>query len=152
MRKIIAVLLLALLFTLPAAGADLCLHIADDPDARGFSAMTSEEVAADLNGNGPDGNYKTVAVESISGRMFLSQVDVAELRAKSDMNQLMVLTLAGNADIDPFGPAAGIVVAIFGSGSVTVNALADIRNESVSPVAFYGLSRVKIGHVEACLQ
>jgi len=148
MNKVILGIFLSML-ALPVIAGDLCDHIELDPDTRDFTNMAAEAIRDDLMGDGPDGDYKTQVVTTLNGREFFSHVVVAELRLKSDMDQLMILTLASHDDIDPFGPAASLVTSIFGP-SATLTALAAARYKAEAPNIYYKLGTVKIGHVEAC--
>ena len=107
--------------------ADLKTELADDPLGRGYSAMTDQEAANDLNTS-----YRTRNRTSMSGREVRAEVVDAEYDALTDAKKEQFLALTASDDLDPFGLAANVIKGIFGPGSTTRSNLAIGRVESIT--------------------
>ncbi len=126
-------------------------ELAPDPLARGYSGMTDEEAAADLNTS-----YRTRNRTSMTGDEIAQQADPAEFNELDDgstNNTADVkshwLALCGRETINPFANAnAQLVIAIFGGGSTSVSNLNAARVESITRGEELGLGKVKPGHVQ----
>ena len=130
--------------------ADLWTEITEDPLERGYSGMTDEEIAADLNTE-----YRTRNLARISGDEAFAATDATEFGNLGDTQeershkQVLWLSFCGRTSIDPFGSAnVSLVQWVFGGGSVTISNLADIRTEPCSRAVELGLGEVAVGHIE----
>lgn len=118
-------------------------ELISDPLGRGYAAMSDEEAAASLNVKDRSRD-KT----SMNGREVLAQVDLSELKTKTDAQIQHVLTICGYQDIDPDGPVKDIFVNIFGGTSATIAALAAARVETISRGMEIDVGKVKPGNVQ----
>ena len=132
--------------------AILTTELTTDPLSRGYSGMTAEEAAADLNTV-----YRTRPRDQLSGDEIFQATDATEFAALDDGSQsnvardlkTMWVSFCGRDQVDPFGSAnVAFVQWIFGSGSATIANLNTIRNEPVSRAVELGLGPVKTGDVE----
>ena len=113
-----------------------------DPLGRGYSAMTDQEAADDLNLVN-----RTRNLVGLSGDEVAQAADPAEYNALADgaaNNTADVkgqwLALCGRVTIDPFAVAnVQLVIAIFGAGSTTVSNLNALRVESITRAQELGL-------------
>lgn len=114
---------------------DLKTELTDDPLARGYSAMTDQEAADDLNTS-----YRSRNRTSMSGDEIAQQADSTEFNALDDgsaNNTADVkghwLILCARESIDPFATAnVELVNSIFGNPSVTRTNLIAARVESIT--------------------
>ena len=120
-------------------------EIDSDPLTRGYAGMDDAAVAASLN-TADRSRDKT----SVSGSDIFAQIDGAELDALSDAARTEILQLCAIDTVDPFGPAANIVLRVFAgaAGTVTRPALSAFRVETISRAEELGLGVVATGHVE----
>ena len=125
-------------------------ELAIDPLTRGYSTMTDEEAADDLNTS-----YRSRNRTSMSGDEIAQQADPTEFNALDDGSQNNTadiqghwLALCGRETIDPFATAnVELVKAIFGTGSTTVVNLQAARIENITRAQELGIVFVKTGHV-----
>ncbi len=125
-------------------------ELANDPLVRGYSGMTDEEAAADLNTS-----YRTRNRTSMTGDEIAQQADPDEFNALADGSANNTadtkshwLALCGRETIDPFATAnVQLVIAIFGGGSTSVTNLNAARVESITRAVELGIAFVKVGHV-----
>ena len=110
-----------------------------DPDGRGYSGMSHEEAAADLNIERVSRNRT-----SMPGAEAYDLTDSGEYTALSDAAKSQWLSLCAIGSVDPFGPAAQAVVDIFGNPSATTSNLQAARVETVSQ----GVN-IEFGYTEA---
>lgn len=114
-----------------------------DPLTRGYSGMTDEQVAEDLNTV-----YRTINKTSLSGDELFAATDSAEFAALTDHQESLWVSFCGRSSIDPFGASnVAFVQYVFGGGSTTVSNLNSLRTESVSRAAELGVGVVRPGEV-----
>lgn len=114
-----------------------------DPHGRGYSSMTDEEAAADLNTA-----YRERDRLSMTASEVLNAADQDEYNALSDAaREAFWRILHMGSELNPFGMEANIMVAIFGVGSDTIAALQVLRKENISRGVELGLGHIRIGHV-----
>lgn len=118
-------------------------EIDTDPLARGYSGMTDQQVADDLNTV-----YRQRNRTSMSGREVADEIVDAEYDALSDAKKAQLLSLGASDSIDPFGFGANVIKDIFTAGSTTVSNLAAARVETISRAEELGIGTVKTGWVE----
>ena len=123
--------------------AALKSEIDSDPLARGYSAMSDEAVAADLNTV-----YRTRNKSSLTGDEMFQATDGSEFTALTEHKEVSWLSFCGRNSVDPFGSAnVAFAQYIFGGGSTTVSNLNSLRTESVSRASELGLGSVRPGDV-----
>ena len=101
-------------------------ELINDPLTRGYSGMSDQEAADDLNTV-----YRNRNVASMSGSEVLQSVDDVEYAALSDVKKDALWGLLGIAILDPWGKEANIMQNIFGA-STTITNLQAARIETVS--------------------
>jgi len=121
----------------------LTLHdeLINDPLARGYATMTDEEAAADLNTA-----YRTYVRDSIAGSEVYERVVVSEFLALTDAEKAEVWNIVHLGDEISVGPnskARTRFIALFGSGSETIAALADYLTVPISRATELGLLLVR---------
>ena len=110
-------------------------ELASDPLGRGYSGMTDEEAADDLNTS-----YRTRNRTSMTGDEIAQAADPTEFNGLDDgsaNNTADVkghwLSLCGRETIDPFATAnVQLVISIFGNPSMTLTNLNAARVESIT--------------------
>ena len=121
---------------------DLRDELTNDPLVRGYSTMSDQEVAEDLNTE-----YRTRNRKSMFGDELAQQADDTELDALDDgsaNNTADVkshwLAFCARGSVDPFATAnVQLVISIFGAGSQTVTNLQAARTEPISRAAELGI-------------
>lgn len=129
---------------------DLAHELSVDELVRGYSGMTDQETADDLNTS-----YRTRNRAGMSGDEIAQAADPTEFNALDDgsaNNTADVkshwLALCGRESVDPFAAAnVQLVISIFGSGSTTVSNLNAARVESITRAVELELGEVKSRHV-----
>ena len=108
---------------------DLKTEITDDPESRGYAAMTDQQVADDLNTA-----YRSRPRESMSGdEVFISVASRADWDALTDTQRTQFLAFCGRETMDPFaGANVELVKSIFGDASATIANLAAARVEAIT--------------------
>ena len=125
-------------------------ELLNDPLVRGYSTMTDQEAADDINTK-----YRTRNRTSMSGDEIAQQAVPADYDALDDSSANNTadvkshwLALCARESIDPFATAnEQLVISIFGAGSQTVINLQAARIEAVSRAVELGLGEVKSRHV-----
>ena len=118
-------------------------ELVSDPLERGYSTMSDEEAATDLNTV-----YRTKTRASMTGDEIFQQTNTSEFVALTDHRQSLWLSFCARDQVDPVqSNNVSFVTTLFGSGSVTVSNLADARTEDVSRAVELGLGSVSPGHV-----
>jgi hypothetical protein len=117
--------------------AVLGAEVSADPLARGYSGMTDQQVADDINTA-----YRKRNREAMTGSEILQAVVLGELAALTDAEETTFWGLLGIGEINPFGVERDILVNLFGSQSSTVGALASLRQESISRAQELGLPAI----------
>ena len=92
-------------------------ELTDDPLTRGYSEMSDEEAAADLNTV-----YRERNLTSMTGSAILNALVKSEYLALSDSQKDRVWQLLHLGDLNPFGVEADLLVEIFGGASATIAA------------------------------
>ena len=113
-----------------------------DPLTRGYSGMSDEAAATDLNTV-----YRTRDKVSMTGSEVLNAVDPTAWAALTDVQQQKVWDIVHLGTLNPFGVEATLLIAVFGAGSATITALAEARKENVSRAGELGLGHVFPAHV-----
>ncbi len=127
--------------------ADIRDELLNDPLTRGYSGMTDQQAADDLNTSYRSRNRTIMTGDEIA-QSVESQVIWDGL---SDQQRLEWLGLCGRDTIDPFGSAnVDLVISIFGNPSGTVTNLQTARVESITRAQELPgvVSPVKVGHVQ----
>jgi len=109
--------------------AGIRTELLTDPLSRGYSGMTDQAAADDLNTS-----YRTRDRTSMTGdEVFQSVENQTVWDGLTDQQRLEFLSLCGRDELDPFGQAnVDLVKSIFGTASATVTALSVARVESIS--------------------
>lgn len=116
-----------------------------DPLGRGYSTMSDQEAADDLNTE-----YRTRNRTSMIQTEVWQAIDITEFRSKADGDRRDVWGVLQFENIDPFGNEAALFLAIFGAGSNTITALNAARVEAISRAVELGIrSPVRAAHVLA---
>jgi hypothetical protein len=121
-------------------------EITNDPLGRGYSGMTDEDIATDLNTA-----YRTETRDTLSSAEIYENLDVVEFQEKSDAQKVYVRDILGLGDEVQVGPgtkARTVLISVFGPGSDTITALAAMLEVPISRAQEIGLWRVKVGHVQ----
>lgn len=85
---------------------------------------------------------------SVTGSEVLNAIDQTEFLAKTEAERQRVWNILHLGTLNPFGMEAILLVGIFGGGSATITALAEIRLEDISRAEELGLEKVNGGHVQ----
>jgi hypothetical protein len=118
-------------------------EIETDPLGRGYSGMSDDQIAADLNIE-----YRTRPRDVMSGSEILNQTDKAEYDVLQDAAKETYWKILHMGDLDPFGFEAQIMIDIFGGGSETISNLQAARMISISRGFELGLGAVRVSDVE----
>ncbi len=123
--------------------ADLKAELTDDPLGRGYSGMSDAEAATSLN---------TVNLfrdrTTMTGSEVFNAFDAAEWSRLSNADTQQVWNVLHLGVLDPFGLEATVLIGAFGSGSLTIVALANARKEPISRATKLRLGRVRVGDVQ----
>ena len=123
--------------------AALVDELSNDPLSRGYSGMTVEAVAVDINTK-----YRSANRSSMTGSEIWEATVGADFAALTAEKKGQWLAFCGIESVDPFGPASDFAIYIFGVGSATIQTLAALRNEPTSrAVELFGFA-VTAGDVE----
>lgn len=116
-----------------------------DPLTRGYSSMSDQAAADDLNTI-----YRTRNRESMTGdEVFQSIESQAVWDSLTADQRLEFLALCGRDVINPFGVAnVDLVKSIFGFPSPTITNLVAARVEDISRATELGFGFVREGHVQ----
>ena len=113
-----------------------------DPDGRGYSSMSDEAAAVDLNIERKAKNRR-----SMSGAEAYGLTDPTEYTALSDAAKSQWLSLCSIISVDPFGPAAQAVIDLFPLAGTTISNLQAARVETISRAVELGIGKVTSQHV-----
>ena len=102
-------------------------ELTNDPLVRGYSGMSDQAAADDLNGV-----YRTRNRSSMTASEVLNAVDAGEYTVLTAGNKDRLWQLLAIGELNPFGVEATLMIGIFGAGSVTITALQAARQEAVS--------------------
>ena len=117
-------------------------ELLNDPLTRGYTGMTDQEAADDLNSE-----YRSRDRSSMTSTEVWQAIDVTELRALADGDRSLVMAVLQFEKINPFGNEAVLFTALFGGGSATLIALNVARVETVSRAIELGIRTVRAGDV-----
>lgn len=122
-------------------------ELTTDPLSRGYSALSDAQAAADLNTA-----YRTRTLEQLDQSDVYNAMVVAEFTALSaDARQeVWNIVQVGGASglwVRPGDTARTRLIALFGAGSDTIQALAALLTEDISRATELSLGTVKPGHV-----
>jgi len=113
----------------------LASEISNDPLGRGYSTMTDQEVADDLNTS-----YRTRNLNSFSGDFMFTQTDFTEFQGLTDHKQQLWISFTSKASVDPWAQTnVDFVTNLFGSNSSTVSALSNARTEGITRAEELGI-------------
>ncbi len=126
--------------------ASLRDEVLNDPLGRGYSTMTNAEVVIDLYTK-----YRLRPKSLMTGSEVMNATDKSEYNSLSDFYRELYWNILHLGELNPFGVEKDILVDIFGSGSLTIEALQNARQENISRVTELSLGVVKEGHVELVL-
>jgi hypothetical protein len=111
-------------------------EVVGDPLGRGYSGMTNQEVADDMNTV-----YRTRNRATMTASEVFNSIDKAEYNAiPVPENKQMVWDILHLGDVNPFGLEADLFVDVFGGGSNTITALQAARVESISRATELGVN------------
>lgn len=114
-----------------------------DPLGRGYSGMTDEAAATDLNTA-----YRERDILALSASQILNVTDLAEYNALSDSaKDAFWRVLHMGSKLNPWGMEASIMTTIFGAGSDTIANLQTLRRESITRGVELALGHIRVGHV-----
>ena len=122
-------------------------ELTDDPLARGYSGMTDEQAAADLNSIYPAPDTRTRPRASMTSSEIWQSVDIPAYKLLLADKQDNIKLVMSFGVVDPFGKEADIFIDAFGAGSATITALQAARQEIVSRAMELGLGIVTEGDV-----
>lgn len=114
-----------------------------DPLTRGYSGMSDEAAADDLNTACRERNRPTM-----TGSEVLNAIDIAEFSALSAEIQRRIWDVIHIGEINPFGVEAQLFIGAFGTESTTIASLQILRKEAISRGTELGLGVIRAGHVE----
>jgi len=113
-------------------------EIVTDPLGRGYSSMSNQEIANDLNTV-----YRQINKLSMTGAEVFYNTSAAEYAALSDSKKSQWIGFCGIGEIDPFNTVAvAFVEYIFGVGSTTMSNLQNARKENASRATELGLPTI----------
>jgi hypothetical protein len=119
-------------------------EIMTDPLSRGYSGMTDEEVANDINSL-----YRTIQRDFVYGHEIFNITDDAEYGILSDTQKSSWDALCA---IEQVKTASGVArsreLELFGPGTITRTNLQELTTKSVSRAEELGLGIVKPGYIE----
>ena len=118
-------------------------ELTNDPLNRGYTEMTDEEVAADINLLARTRNRPSMTSSEV-----LNAIDISEWNALTDAARKRIWDVIHMGNINPFGVEATIFIAVFGNDSDTIKALAVARKEDINRATELGLGFVYPGHVQ----
>jgi len=121
----------------------LAAELTADLLSRGYSGMSDAEAAADLNIVCRERNRS-----SMTGSEVLNAVDVTEWGSLDAGQKQTVWDVVHLGDVNPFGVEATLLIAVFGSGSNTIAALAVARKEAIGRAVELGLGFIYPGHIQ----
>ena len=129
---------------------DLAHELSVDELGRGYSGMTDQQAADDLNTSYRTRNRTSMTGDEIAQAADPTEFDGLENGAANNTtdDQGHWLVLCARASIDPFATAnVQLVISIFGGGSTSVANLNAARVESITRAVELGLGEVKSRNV-----
>lgn len=120
-------------------------EISGDPLVRGYSGMTQQQVADDMNTV-----YRTRNRASMTGKEVKDRITTVDWASRSDAQKSQLLAMSARDDLDPFGIDADIFTeAMTGHVGTTVADLNTYRVEDVSRAEELGLGVVTVTAIES---
>lgn len=107
--------------------AALKSEITNDPLTRGYSGMTDQQLADDLNTV-----YRTRNRSAMTGKEVKDRIDTTEWSARTDAQKQIILALCNRDDLNPFGIDAQIFQDAMAGATNTLSALNSYRVENIS--------------------
>jgi len=117
----------------------LASEIADDPLGRGYSSMSEQEIADDMNTV-----YRQRPRDTMTSSEVANAIDPAEFIGLTNAQEQEIWNWLHLGVLNPFGIEATRFTAIFGGGSTTITALQAMRQESISRATELGLGVVTL--------
>jgi hypothetical protein len=119
-------------------------ELTTDPLGRGYSGMTDEQAATDLNTV-----YRTRPRSSMSGDEIFAATDNTEFLGLTDHKQQLWVSFTSKDVINAYDQTnIDFLDYIFGAGSTTKTTLSSLRTEDVSRATEIGLPKApNAGHV-----
>lgn len=114
---------------------ELWNEINTDPLTRGYSGMTDQQVADDMNTAYRSRNRTTMTASEIINSVNKAEYDALTVDEKGTFWDLLSI-----GDLNPFGVEATIMVDLFGGGSTTITTLQAQRVESITRAQELGLN------------
>lgn len=123
----------------------ICDEITQDPLGRGYSGMTPDQVAADMNTA-----YRQVFRNDILGSELFEGIEAADWVALSENEKVLVISLLSfPGAVNPQGNVRTLLINIFGSGSATISNMSNISRHYISRASELGLGTVRAGEIVA---
>ena len=119
-------------------------EIDTDSLVRGYSGMTDQQVADDLNTV-----YRTRNRTSMTGKEVKDRIDVTEWDARTDAQKQIILAMCNRDDLDPFGIDQQIFTDAMAGATNTIADLAAYRVEDVSRADELGIGLVTVAAIES---
>ena len=124
---------------------DLWNELNNDPLGRGYSGMTDQQAADDLNTV-----YRTRLRDTLDSAEIYEALDIAEFQGLSDAQKAYVrdvLGLGPDVQVGPNTKARTLFISLFGAQSQTITNLVASATEDISRATELGFPTVKPGHV-----
>lgn len=126
----------------------LITELTTDPLTVGYSGMTDEQVATSLNNAGTG---RTLPVDTLSAATLYEAIDTAEFDALSADQKTAIdriLSLGDAVILTPASKARAVLVAAFGAGTASRDAIIVEVTRAVSRAEELGLPVVRVGDVQ----
>ena len=118
-----------------------------DPETRGYSGMSDEEAADDLNTV-----YETTPIRSVPSQDVFEAIVPGEYDALSADEKDKINTMLAMGSVDPYGPnTRAVFQAIFGAVTTTRTNLLALREVGATRAVFLGLGTITPGDVYKAL-
>lgn len=119
-------------------------EIDGDPLTRGYSGMTDQQIADDLNTV-----YRQRNRSAMTGKEVKDRIDTTEWSARTDAQKQIVLAMCTRDDLDPFGIDAEIFQDAMAGATTTLANLNTYRVEDISrAVEIFGAT-VNVAAIES---
>lgn len=107
--------------------AALKVELDTDPLGRGYSGMTDQQIADNMNAVDRTRNRTQMTGKEVKDRIVVSEWD-----SRTDAQKQIVLAMCNRDDLDPFGIDAQIFQDAMAGATNTINALIAYRVEDIS--------------------
>lgn len=145
MKRIILLIAVLLLFCTSVYADKIALlksEITTDPLARGYSVMTNEQIATDMNTI-----YRTSNKALMTATEVLNAISKTEFDALTVADQTKIWNVLHIGNVNPFGIEADIFVNVFGAGSATITNLKAARKNNITRGQELGIGKITVGNV-----